>query len=133
MKIATLLFAFFIVGTTPEIQNKLEGTQWSFVKIMVGTTVESAKTDCNTSLSFDKNGQFTGYSGWNHFNGNYSVKSKGKLTMDNPMRTKKAGVSSCKLGETLYDYFQKVNKYSIVADTLYLCTSDCAQLVYVKK
>jgi len=133
MKIATLFITLFIFGTNNSLMNKLADTNWSLVKISDGTTTKIADDSCNASLHFDSKGQYNGFSGWNHYNGKYSVASKGKLTMDNPMRTKKAGMIKCKLGEMLFDVFPKVESYTIKSDSLYLCTADCVQVVFVRK
>lgn len=134
MKIATLFMALFFFGTpTKKSDNPLADTHWNFVKIISGETEQTIDPTCGAMLYFDKIGQFNGFSGWNHYNGNYKLLPKGKLTMDNPMRTKKAGLIQCKLGEQLFDVFPKVESYAIKSDSLYLCTSDCVQVVFAKR
>lgn len=132
MKITTLSFIFLLFCGNFQTINKLANTQWLFVKLVNGEKTQIADMSCGTTLNFDDKGQFNGFSGWNHFNGNYSATSKGKLSMDNPLRTKKAGLIKCKMGELLFDVFPNVEKYSIDSDTLYLCTADCTQMIYVK-
>ena len=134
MKIATIIMALFFFGTPAKKSgNALTNTHWSFVKLIIGETIQEVDTTCGTTLNFDKNGEFNGFSGWNNFHGKYTVASKGKLTMDNPMRTKKAGVKDCKLGEKLFDLYPKIESYTIKSDSLYLCTADCVQMVFVRR
>lgn len=134
MKITTLIMALFFFGTPAKKSgNALTNTHWSFVKLVIGEVIQEVDTTCGTTLKFDKNGEFNGFSGWNNFHGKYSVASKGKLTMDNPMRTKKAGVKGCKLGEMLFDLYSKVESYTIKSDSLYLCTKHCVQMVFVRR
>ena len=134
MKIATIMMALFFFGAPAKKSgNALADTHWNFVKLITGETIQEMDATCGATLNFEKNGQFNGFSGWNHYNGNYKLLSKGKLTMDNPMRTKKAGLIKCKLGEQLFDVFPKVESYAIKSDSLYLCTSDCVQVVFAKR
>jgi heat shock protein HslJ len=134
MKIATIIMALFFFGTPAKKSgNVLADTHWSFVKLVTGETIFEADTTCGTSLNFDKNGEYHGFSGWNHYNGKYKLLRKGKLTMEDPMRTKKAGLLNCKLGERLFEIYPKVKSYTIKSDSLYLCTSDCMQAVFVKR
>lgn len=133
MKIATIVMVLFFFGTpVKKSGNPLAGTHWDFVKIISGETVQAIDPTCGATLIFDKSGEFNGFSGWNHYNGKYKLLRKGKLTMDDPMRTKKAGLINCKLGERLFEIYPKVVSYTIKSDSLYLCTTDCMQAVFVK-
>jgi len=127
------MLAGLFLGATMQSVNKLAGTNWSLVKVSKGTDTQFADTTCHTTLIFDQKGRYSGYSGWNTFSGKYSITSKGKLAMNNPIRTKRAGRPGCMLGETLYDYFPKVNSFSLWADTLMISTTDHIKMVYVKK
>ncbi len=133
MKMSLIVLSLLLLSSfNIKKSNNLAETQWSFVKFISENQIIEGNIDCKTTLVFHKNGDYSGFSGWNIFNGKYSVTSKGKLTMDNPNRTKKAGDKKCKLGENLFDLYPNVATYTIKSDSLYLCTTDCNQMVFVK-
>jgi len=134
MKTATLILMIALLSPTKQQSvNKLTNTKWSLVKVIKEEVTQVADTTCRTTLNFNDSGHYTGYSGWNTFHGHYKINSNGgKLTMDNPIRTKRAGQPNCKLGETLFDNFPKVSNFVLHGDTLIIRTVNNVKIIYSK-
>jgi len=91
-----------------------------------------ADSTCKTTLNFINTVDYNGYSGWNQYNGHYTVKENNILSMDNPVRTKRGGSRNCVLGESLYNHYSKAEKFLVEENTLILFTNDSLLITFKK-
>jgi len=129
-----ILSILLYLCTNTQHSYNLSGTKWSLIKItnLVTNQNQFADSTCKTTLNFINTIDYNGYSGWNQYNGHYTVKENNKLFMDLPFRTKRMGTRNCALGEKLYDHFPKAKAFIIKADTLFLFTNDSIKITFKK-
>lgn len=127
-----ILTSFFL--TDKLSTNDLAETKWSFIKVIDknNNTTLLADTTCKTTIYFQSNGRYSGFSGWNEFYGLYEVKEKKQLHMDTPEPTKVKGLSNCKLGETLYIHYKNSKTFLLKDNTLTILSTDNIELVFKK-
>jgi heat shock protein HslJ len=136
MKITTLLFLTLIsLYTDKQSVKTLTDTEWALIKITNLRTnqIQLADTSCKTTLHFESDGRYKGYSGCNNYNGKYSTINISEITMDNPCRTKRGCHPPCDLGETLFGHYPKATTYLMQEDTLVLWTIDSVKITFQKK
>ena len=133
MKRATLLLIALYSLSTLAATNKLTGTKWYLVNVTKNNMTRIADTTCHTSIYFDEDGKYYGYSGMNNFYGKYDITSERSLIMNIPGSTRRYGPPNCILGESLYECFPKVNRYILEEDHLVLFTIDSIRIVYRKE
>ena len=132
MKIVVIIIILFLIKNFAPTENELVDTNWNLVSVSSSAFVELADTSCRTTLHFENEEKYNGYSGCNWFYGDYFSTAKGQLTMNNPMRTKKGCIRNCDLGEELFNTFPKIINYKLNGDTLKLLTTDSIKIIYLK-
>ena len=120
------------LGIIFPIDIDLTNTYWSLIKIenTAINRVNLADTTCGTTLHFDNDGKYNGYSGCNQYSGNCIIEDSQMISMDNPTRTKRG--CPCNLGESLFEYYPRTNQYRIQADTLILWTDNKIKITFKK-
>jgi heat shock protein HslJ len=134
MKALILFSLTILLSFDKSSTSNLSDTSWNFIKLIdkKNNTTLLSDVSCKTSLSFDDQGKYSGYSGWNYFDGTYSAKNN-YIQLSDPARTKKAGLPQCEHGETLYLHYKNARTYSITADTLKIFSLDSIVIVLSRR
>jgi len=114
-------------------EDNLMGNKWMFHALendSPDVATVYADDACRIHLTFDNNGGFSGFSGWNSYRGKFTNTADAELSMQRPSATKRAGDRKCKIGEQLFGIFPQVVKYTAVGDSLKLFTNNGQTLVY---
>lgn len=134
MKLLTIIpLTILFFGTIFPVDIDLTETYWALIKIENSATnkIFLADTTCGATLHFANERKYNGYSGCNQYFGNFIIEDSKKISMDNPFRTKR-GCPTCQLGESLFEYYPRINQYRIQADTLTLLTDNKIKITYKK-
>lgn len=108
-------------------------TEWELIR-MGSSKPKLTENENKVSILFSKdNSHFTGFSGCNRYSGKYEIK-RGNLTFDNVACTKMACPDINMNFENNYlNALNKVNNFSIVADTLFLNNGERPILIFIAK